>query len=50
MGHSDISTTSVYLHHTAQDLEAAVVGLSPGYGTLASDAARRRDRARRRAL
>jgi integrase/recombinase XerD len=49
MGHSDISTTSVYLHHTARDLEAAVVGLSPAYSTLTSDAARRRDRARRRA-
>lgn len=48
MGHSDISTTSVYLHHSAEDLEAAVTGTSSAYDTLSADATRRRRRARQR--
>ncbi|MGH3261721.1 MAG: tyrosine-type recombinase/integrase, partial [Trebonia sp.] len=49
MGHADISTTSVYLHHTAQDLEAAVLGPSSAHQTLAEHTQRRRQRARIRA-
>ena len=33
MGHADISTTSVYLHHTTHDLEAAVLEQHPARAT-----------------
>lgn len=53
MGHADISTTAVYLHQTASDLEAAVLAQNPAQTeartTLAADARRRRQRARARA-
>ena len=49
MGHADLSTTSVYLHQIAQDLEAAVLAQHSARGTLAADARRRRARARARA-
>lgn len=48
MGHADISTTSIYLHHNANDLEAAVLDQQPGRTTLAAHAQRRRQRARER--
>jgi integrase len=44
MGHADISTTAVYLHQTATDLEAAVLAQHPARATLAADAERRRQR------
>ena len=49
MGHADISTTSVYLHHTAHDLEAAVLGQNPARATLSADAHRRHQRTHQRA-
>ncbi|MBV9197301.1 MAG: tyrosine-type recombinase/integrase [Solirubrobacterales bacterium] len=49
MGHADISTTAVYLHQTASDLEAAVLAQDPARATLAADAQRRSQRARARA-
>jgi site-specific recombinase XerD len=50
MGHADISTTSVYLHQTADDLEAAVLAQHPtARATLAAHAQRRRQRAQQRA-
>ena len=49
MGHADLSTTSVYLHQSAEDLEAAVLAQHSARGTLAADARRRRARARARA-
>ena len=49
MGHADISTTAVYLHQSASDLEAAVLAQHPARATLAADAQRRRNRARARA-
>ena len=45
MGHADISTTAVYLHQSATDLEAAVLAQHPARATLAADAERRRQRA-----
>lgn len=48
MGHVDISTTTVYVHHSAEDLEAAVLGQHPGRDVLAAEAQRRRQRARKR--
>ena len=45
MGHADISTTAVYLHQNATDLEAAVLAQHPARATLAADAERRRQRA-----
>ena len=47
MRHADISTTSVYLHQSASDLEAVVLAYhQPGRAALAADARRRRQRAR----
>ncbi len=48
MGHADLSTTSVYLHQAARDLEAAVLAQHPARETLAAYAQRRRQRARQR--
>jgi site-specific recombinase XerD len=49
MGHADLSTTSVYLHQSARDLEAAVLAQQPARDTLAAYANHRRQRAHRRA-
>ncbi len=48
MGHVDISTTTVYVHHSAEDLEAAVLSQHPGRDILAAHAQRRRSRVKAR--
>ena len=42
IGHADISTTAVYLHLSASDLEAAVLAQDPARAALAPDTPRRR--------